>query len=50
MEIRNATVNDYEEILRIYETARVFMKNTGNPNQWKNTHPSPETVKADIED
>lgn len=49
MEIRNAALTDFEEILAIYERARSYMRETGNPNQWKNTHPAPEIVKNDIE-
>ncbi len=48
LEIRKATSSDYHSIMAIYEIAREFMRNTGNPNQWKNTNPTPEQVKQDI--
>lgn len=49
MEIRNANISDLEKILAIYERARAYMRETGNPNQWKNTNPTPEMVIDDIE-
>ena len=35
-EILKAQICDLEEILVIYERARRFMAENGNPNQWKN--------------
>lgn len=49
MNIRTATLKDTEEILAIYERARNYMRETGNPNQWKSTHPTPEIIRKDIE-
>ncbi len=49
METRNATIGDFEEILAIYERARNYMRETGNPDQWRNTHPTPEIIRSDIE-
>lgn len=49
MKTRNATIADFEEILAIYERARKYMRETGNPDQWKNTHPTPEIIRSDIE-
>ncbi len=49
MKIRNATMQDYDEILCIYETARAFMRATGNPDQWKDTDPTPESIMADMD-
>ncbi len=49
MEIRRANMAEYDEILRIYERARQFMRETGNPDQWKNSEPTPGQVMADIE-
>lgn len=39
MKIRKAEINDLTQILHIYERARQFMRETGNPNQWKDTYP-----------
>ena len=47
--VRKATLADFETVMGIYEYARGFMKSTGNPNQWKNTHPTAELIKDDIE-
>ena len=32
--IRLASFNDLDEILTVYDTARKFMRATGNPTQW----------------
>ncbi len=48
MEVRNAAIKDLPEILNIYAYARQFMRDTGNPNQWKTTNPTQETLESDI--
>lgn len=48
MEIRKATIQDMEKILNIYETARAFMAESGNPNQWGNSYPPTKLVETDI--
>ncbi len=48
MTVRNATIKDLPEILNIYAYARQFMRDTGNPNQWKTTNPTQETLENDI--
>ena len=48
MTIRHAELNDLDIIVRIYEDARAFMKETGNPNQWGTTNPSLERTIEDI--
>ncbi len=48
MEIRIATQDDLAEVLVIYEYARSFMAENGNPTQWKKSYPPIETVKEDI--
>lgn len=50
MLIRKTTENDIEEILRIYDTARRFMAENGNPTQWKEGYPGIEALKKDIAD
>lgn len=47
--IRQATVQDIPEILRIYDAARAFMRRSGNLTQWSGGYPSEEIVRADIE-
>ena len=49
MEIRKSTPEDLQEIMEIYGIARTFMKNTGNPTQWRNGYPSEALVRSDIE-
>lgn len=49
MEIRKSTTEDLQEIMEIYGIARTFMKNTGNPTQWRNGYPSESLVRSDIE-
>ena len=46
--IRPAKEADMNSILRIYENARAFMADSGNPNQWGKSNPSPETVRKDL--
>ena len=46
--IREAKPDDLPDILEIYAGARAFMAKTGNPNQWKNTHPARELLERDI--
>lgn len=47
MIIRKSKLSDVDRMLEIYEYARAFMKETGNPNQWK-SYPKRELLEADI--
>ena len=47
-EIRPARLEDLDEILKIYDYARKFMVQTGNPTQWADTYPQRELLEADI--
>lgn len=49
MEIRRSTKNDIDEVLKIFEVARKFMKDSGNPNQWKDSYPEITLIESDIE-
>lgn len=49
MIIRLAELREKDEILSIYDSARVFMRESGNPNQWAGKYPDEETVLRDIE-
>ncbi len=49
MKIRKSTVEDLPRILVIYERARRFMAETGNPNQWGASWPPEDVARADIE-
>ncbi len=46
--IRKAKIEDLSEILAIYERARRFMAENGNPNQWKNVHPPKDSLVENI--
>lgn len=48
MEIRKAKKEDLPEILKIYEGARAFMKQNGNPTQWGNEYPQAEIIAEDV--
>lgn len=48
MTIRLADIHDLESIMNIYSYARKQMQLSGNPSQWGNDKPSPETIQNDI--
>lgn len=48
MEIRKAGAGDLDRILAVYETAREYMRKTGNPDQWGWTYPPAELIAEDI--
>ena len=45
MEIRKAVPKDLDIILKMYEEARRFMAENGNPNQWINGYPGKRWFK-----
>ena len=49
MKIRKSTVEDLPRILAIYERARKFMAETGNPRQWGGSWPPADLIPKDIE-
>ncbi len=48
MDIRKAEMKDLNQILGIYAAARAFMRDHGNPNQWREDKPAQEVVVKDI--
>lgn len=46
--LRKATLSDLKDIENIYERARVFMANNGNPHQWGDRFPLTSSVIEDI--
>ena len=48
MQIRKVCPEDIGAIMEIYASAREFMRNCGNPNQWGATHPARELIESDI--
>ncbi len=48
MIIRKANLNEIFEIDKIYNDARIFMRKSGNLNQWSGGYPSSDTITSDI--
>ena len=48
--IRKAEMADFPQILAVYQKAREFMKENGNPSQWGDTFPREEVLRNDIEE
>jgi hypothetical protein len=48
MEIRPARLEEIEEIMKIYDKAKAFMMESGNPGQWVNGYPQRELIERDI--
>jgi len=46
--IRKAKTRDFPKICRIYSDARDFMRESGNPDQWKDEYPPLEKLDSDI--
>ncbi len=49
MEIRKTRQSDLEGILNIYESARKYMAENGNPDQWGDGYPEEKIILMDIE-
>ena len=49
MQIRHTQYQDLPRLLEIYEEARAFMRQQGNPTQWTNGYPSKELLTQDIQ-
>jgi RimJ/RimL family protein N-acetyltransferase len=48
MEIRKSQMTDLEDIMSIYDNARIFMANHGNAGQWGTTFPPQALIEKDI--
>lgn len=49
MQIRHSKMQDIEQMMKIYEYARNFMKENGNPTQWwEKKWPPKELIEKDI--
>ncbi|MDE5608528.1 MAG: GNAT family N-acetyltransferase [Muribaculaceae bacterium] len=48
MEIRKTTPDDLQRVMDIYNSAREFMKRSGNPTQWPPDYPSEKLILSDI--
>lgn len=49
MNIRKTTMEDADSVFAIYEYAREYMRQNGNPNQWEHNRPPKESILKDIE-
>lgn len=49
MKIRKTAPAELEQIMTLYEHARFFMADNGNPSQWGSTYPPCSLVQTDIE-
>lgn len=49
MKIRKTVEADLSRIGEIYENAKRFMRESGNPNQWNEGTPNIDTARADME-
>jgi len=48
MTIRKTKYDDLASVMEIYQAARTFMKQAGNPTQWKTNHPPKAQIEKDI--
>lgn len=48
MIIREARIEDIERILEIYDIAKAFMRQTGNPHQWNSRYPDSKTLETSV--
>ncbi len=48
MKVRKAVEKDLGTLERIFDKARSFMKESGNPAQWIDGYPAPDRIMADI--
>lgn len=48
MEIRKSTMQDLDAMLTIYEAARRYMADHGNPTQWGTDYPKKDMLAGDI--
>ena len=49
MQIRASQKEDITAIMSIYEKARAFMDQTGNPTQWGDGYPQQDLIEEDLQ-
>ena len=47
-QIESTTVNDLDQVMKIYDQARLFMRENNNHEQWINGYPSREIILEDM--
>ena len=50
MQIRIATSEDLDDLVRIYAAARRYMAEHGNPHQWGDGRPTPEEIANSVKE
>ena len=50
MNIRNARLDEIDEIKNIYNSAKSFMDKSGNSGQWVNDYPQKELLRKDVQE
>lgn len=48
LNVKNADMADFEQIMKIYKYAQDYMIKSGNPAQWGHFYPDAELIKSDI--
>ena len=48
MNIRKALLEELKTIMNLYENARIFMREHGNPDQWGTSYPPQDMIEDDI--
>ena len=49
MHIRQATYNDIDRLMVIFDNAKTIMRDSGNTQQWNGNYPNVEVVRSDID-
>ena len=49
MEIKKASLNNIDYMMTLFEEAKVFMREHGNPDQWPDDYPSREMIEEDMD-
>lgn len=49
MEIRKTRSDELETLMKMYENARIFMAENGNPDQWGKKYPERSVIASDID-
>lgn len=47
-QIRQTGTADLPQVMELYQAARMFMKENGNPDQWGDEYPSKDLIEEDI--
>lgn len=50
MKIKKTDIDDLDKVMEIYDHARTYMKENGNPDQWGNSYPDAQLINQDIQE